>query len=389
VLTSSTGLDTQRPYCSIAMTAETQFLDRTLRAGLLAGVCCWLALFASAFGLGPLPGEQVPIIRTPTVVNDIVFADAVHGWIEVAAVNGSGSFLLRTQDGGETWSRIPLKQGLYRVFFLDQNLGWGLGLARGKNPDRAQALFVTRDGGAAWNYESALPETGVQASAHVASLCFVDAEHGFVIGEGTYGAGLAFRTLDGGKTLQKVEEFTDAQGSTRGVFSDGRQRVWVTGADGLRLTDDWGDTWRGDLKWTGKHPDLSSGEMLAGRTGVVVGGSGQGFIFRTSDNGASWHLSMRSDLAHSFRSVSFWDAAHGCAVGASRLLFCTSDAGQHWDERDVLPDKANSIENKGRFFQKIAFSGGGKHAWLLDSLGVIYQSDNQGARWNRMPLSAR
>jgi hypothetical protein len=77
----------------------------------------------------------------------ISFADATHGWIllrSVSSINFSRGILLRTIDGGESWTRLPNPPIADGLVFVNHRIGALTG-----GPDGKQN-FVTGDGGTTW-----------------------------------------------------------------------------------------------------------------------------------------------------------------------------------------------------------------------------------------------
>jgi hypothetical protein len=84
----------------------------------------------------------------------ISFADPTHGWIllrSVSSINFSRGILLRTTNGGETWSRLPNPAIADGLDFVNHQLGWLTG-----GPDGNQS-FVTADGGTTWTATRVAP----------------------------------------------------------------------------------------------------------------------------------------------------------------------------------------------------------------------------------------
>jgi len=143
-------------------------------------------------------GQQWRIVRRGRVpydhMSDIQFVDDLCGW----AVSTTG--ILRTEDGGETWRyslRATNRNGNYfpvAVQFLDTLNGWAVG--------RFGEVLRSADGGMTWTRVSVPVGTAVDFT----SLSFVDATTGWVVGRD----GLILHTRDGAETwVQQTSEFTD------------------------------------------------------------------------------------------------------------------------------------------------------------------------------------
>lgn len=73
-------------------------------------------------------------------LNDVMFMDMANGWTV-----GDGGVMLRTRDGGLTWSErfMPGADSLKSIGFVDAQRGW----VKGRD---AQLLWLTSDGGTTW-----------------------------------------------------------------------------------------------------------------------------------------------------------------------------------------------------------------------------------------------
>lgn len=128
----------------------------------------------------------------PAVLGQVDFTDTAHGW----AV-GSGT-LLRTADGGATWTGLgePRLSGrclaVSAVHFVSPALGYAIAdktAAGGAGTaEAAGQLLRSTDGGATWSAVPGAP-SGAQA------VCFGTATDGYV-----GAAGRIWRTTDGGST---------------------------------------------------------------------------------------------------------------------------------------------------------------------------------------------
>ena len=70
---------------------------------------------------------------------------------------------------------------LYSVFFVDENTGWAAGSSSG-------LILYTTNGGANWTEQASLN------TAHLRSIYFNDADHGWTVGH----LGRIFNTTNGG-----------------------------------------------------------------------------------------------------------------------------------------------------------------------------------------------
>jgi photosystem II stability/assembly factor-like uncharacterized protein len=204
--------------------------------------------------------------------------------IEFAGNRGyaAGKFgtLLRTDDGGTTWTGIAtgLTQDLGRVWIIDSD---SLVVAGGC------ALRRSDDAGESF---TRLPWTAsdLNCPSPIASLAFPTDQIGYLL----IANGTVFRTADGGRTwsLKTAVPGTPATGGSAGQPSD----LFFTGPD----------------------------------TGVVVVG---GHIYRTTDQGGSWTLVKTQGAP--LKGLFFVDGNSGYAVGSGTLVLETTDGGINWTER--------------------------------------------------------
>jgi len=223
------------------------------------------------------------------------------------------------------------------------------------------ALVVTTDGGATWSTRS----TG--ATGHLRSIDFIDASHGFAVGDG----GVLLATDDGGKKWEVRK--TDVKDNLAGVQFVG-QNGWAVGFDGVILhSSDGGRTWA--AQETGTKESLEGVFFLDADHGWAVGWAGT--ILRTTNGGKSWQM-VRTDAAQwSLSSVYFRDVNNGWAVGFSGQILRTTDGGVTWKSQPSPVHAALS---------SVAFDKANR-GWIAadDSLLV---SDNGGESWRAVPVDS-
>ena len=161
-------------------------------------------------------GIEGPIgIGFAFVQGDVVFTDAQHGW----AVGGL-SQVIKTDDGGEHWTRAALSCGVYpcranmfAVAFADDQHGWIVG----------EGAFRTSDGGAHWPHQD-MPMRG-----WIQDVQFLDEGDGWLAT--TWGE--MWFTVNGGERWRKL---TGESGfALRGLHLLDRQHGWFVGDGGTIL----------------------------------------------------------------------------------------------------------------------------------------------------------
>lgn len=202
----------------------------------------------------------------------IVFSDSIDGRFVI----------IRTLDGGKTWTRIPAgslppaldnegafaASGTNVAVFGKQHVWIGTGAA-----SRSRVLH-SADAGATWTVAdtplAAGPSTGIF------SIAFRDARHGIVVG-GDYSkedeaVDNAAITSDGGKTWKLVAGLTGYRSVVAYVGASRGAQIWMAiGPTGSDLSTDDGKTWR---QMSSLGFDTVAVARGAGRTPPALFGAG-------------------------------------------------------------------------------------------------------------------
>jgi photosystem II stability/assembly factor-like uncharacterized protein len=149
-----------------------------------------------------------------------------QGWIA-----GWSGVILHTNDGGATWGKqiSGTFQSLDALYFADELHGWAAGWVG--------TILRTTDGGKTWENASVGGAIWSLSGIH-----FVDRNRGWAVGFG----GLILHSEDGGKTWKEQKSPLNVR--LEAVRADAQGRVWIACDNGLLVTTDGGNTWRGVMQ---------------------------------------------------------------------------------------------------------------------------------------------
>ena len=314
------------------------------------------------------------------------FLGATQGLMtEPTPFPGPNPTLLRTDDGGDHWTPIPLAPDIGASpnlpFFLDLLHGWVMVRTGRSDTTEDATIFKTDDGGLDWTIAASVDpiswlSRGLREEGLKRWLWFRTVADGLLGTVQPDGSVAVYVTHDGGTdwrlaplpppaggwnagdTLTPLPPTISADGEGAMIVVDtsrtgGRPRVGRPVSFGLASvvvyhTRDGGDTWDVPLP---APPDvnvnLADPTFLAGATfvngarGWLTAGASS---LVTSDSGRTWNRTGQLPSGRSFLqlapvddSVAVGEATIGLAPGAPWVLFLTEDAGRTWREMPGPP----------------------------------------------------
>jgi photosystem II stability/assembly factor-like uncharacterized protein len=235
-------------------------------------------------------------VPTRALLTAVYFHDDKLGWVV-----GHDETILRSEDGGETWTRTHAapdkEQPLLDVWFKDADTGFAFG-AYG-------TILASSDGGRSWTQQAFDPkplierpkpaaskesdeylDEGAASDMHLNAVARADDGKLYLAAE----AGHLFRSDDEGAT--GLELPSPYEGSFFGVLPLEGATVLAFGLRGhLYRSEDWGATWR-ETK-TGTVAMLTNGLRVDSQTIVITGLAGSLLVSR--DGGKSFELRQQGD----------------------------------------------------------------------------------------------
>ncbi|MCA1564672.1 MAG: hypothetical protein LC803_03235 [Acidobacteria bacterium] len=249
----------------------------------------------------------------------VYFVDEARGW----AVGSRGA-LLATTDGGRVWAvrRAPTEDTLRDVYFVNERTGWlvcdrSIYLLRTKEEPRSYLLRTT-DGGETW---SRVEVTGADVDVLLTRVAFVDAARGWAFGE----MGALYATTDGGASWKR-QTLPTKHLLLGGAFLPAGQG-WLVGAGNTILYNPDGARWLAGGSPASVETRFNAVSFVEQRRGWAVGE--RGLVLATVNGGRAW-FRQESNVDVDLLDVKFIDAEEGWASGAGGTIIHTTDGGANW-----------------------------------------------------------
>jgi photosystem II stability/assembly factor-like uncharacterized protein len=300
----------------------------------------------------------------------------------VVWASGSGSVVLRSADGGDSWQRLPPPStdllDFRDINAINDTTAYVLSIDNGP----LSRIYKTTDAGKTWT----LQFRNEDPKAFYDAMSFWDADRGMAVSDSVAGRFVILMTEDGGRNWARIppdklpaalpnEGAFAASGTNVAMF--GTDHVWIaTGAAStarvLRSTDR-GRTWQiapTPIIATPASAGIYSIAFRDALHGVVVGGDyskprdATDNVAITSDGGATWTLVKERGLS-GFRSLVAY------MPGSASTFFATGPAGS-----DISTDDGKTwtpVEGPG--FHTFTFAPGKTFGWGAGSAGRVGRID--------------
>ena len=232
---------------------------------------------------------------------DVVFSSVNEGWIRARGT------LLHTSDGGESWSPAAHLR-------RDLDMGFGSGSVVGSTrfqihvPTTGSGVFRTDDGGATWIRVGELPRNAYER------IFFIDEQHGWVIAD-FQEKSIGF-TTDGGKTWDFVNEKVSNRSPQIKFVNP--TTGWAFGQDGSTLlaSVDGGHIWKRQYTGIPSYHPLHGMVFLNEREGFIAA---EDKVIHTTNGGGAWQT-VGTFPPSTVYALSFPDSSHGWVVGKNGYI---------------------------------------------------------------------
>lgn len=286
-------------------------------------------------------------LRAPTFswLYDVTFVSATKGFIV-----GAGGTVLETADGGATWTKRKnlTDDTIRQIIFSDPNNGWILCERDifNRGPKSSSYLMRTNDGGETWEKV----DFSGGGRDRVTRLFFNSKGAGIAIGED----GVIYDYHPGRGTWDRqINAFRNLL--LGGMFNDDRTATIVGGGGSVFYSDDGGSSWE-PSSVSGNPAGRIYSVFFLNRSNGWIAGAG-GTILQTMNAGRSWRL-QASGVTADLTDIGFINSAEGFAVGADGTILHTMNAGNVWvQEISGIKHRLERIAFNGRRAVAVGFGG--------------------------------
>ncbi|MBZ9784489.1 hypothetical protein K9857_23400 [Pseudomonas sp. REP124] len=243
------------------------------------------AMLATALSLLGCAVWSAPVLSADAPASDVVYSvesakaskslvlDVAHAGKRLVAVGDRGH-ILYSDDQGSTWTqaKVPTRQLLTSVFFVDDKHGWAVG--------HDAQILASEDGGVTWTKQF----EDLKRESPLLDVWFQDASSGFAVG--AYGALLA--TTDGGKNWEDVSDRLDNEDQyhLNAIAAVKDAGLFIVGEQGsMYRSADWGQTWE---KLEGPYEGSLFGVIGTAQPNTLLAYGLRGNLYRSTDFGSTW-----------------------------------------------------------------------------------------------------
>lgn len=292
----------------------------------------------------------------------------------VAWASGGDGTVLRTTDGGRTWTRHPVPDADGLDFRDVDATSAATAHVLSIGPGEASRIYQTTDSGATWTERF----RNVEPSAFFDAMAFAGTTRGVAISDSVGGRFVIRETSDGGRTWtpvppERLPPAREGEGAFAASGSNvslvGRDRIWIglSSSRVLRSTD-------GGRTWTVHDTPVAAAEATGifsvafrdAQHGVVVGGDYRNeaatgdHAALTSDGGTTWSRPTGRTVS-GFRSAVVW------VPRRDRTLLAVGPNGADWSTDDGRSWQPAG----GEGYDALSLAPAGDVGWAVGSNGRI------------------
>ena len=271
--------------------------------------------------------------------------------------------LYESRDGGLTWTHLPALEGI-----SVEALALFPGDPRRMVAGTRKGIFLSTDGGAAWERISPAGDLELQA---ITAVAFHPAEPATIFAGTTH---LPWKTTDGGRTWNSIRTGMLDDSDVFSIYVDPQQpqRVFASACSGIYRSENGGASWRKFLGIPGTQRRTHIIRRDPARPEVIFAGTTVGLL-RSLDNGVTWD--RRNQLP--INSLAF-------DPHQPNILYLATESAGIWKSADG--GETFQALNAGFVNRRVgAVTAAGRRLYLntlQDGVfGGVFSSADQGRTW--------
>jgi photosystem II stability/assembly factor-like uncharacterized protein len=232
----------------------------------------------------PRPAEMMPLASKSLLL------DVTNTGERLVAVGDRGHILLSAN--GNDWAQapVPVRAPLTAVHFVDAQNGWAVG--------HDATILRTQDGGQTWTLQNFEPELEYP----FLDVLFLDAERGFAVGA----YGLMYQTFDGGESWNEADApaIRDEEVHFNSITRLADGQLFIAGEMGmLGVSADQGQTWE---RLESPYKSSFFGALPMGNSGALIYGL-RGTVYTATDVRGKWTELQTGTVATMFGGTTLPD----------------------------------------------------------------------------------
>jgi photosystem II stability/assembly factor-like uncharacterized protein len=268
----------------------------------------------------PTPGWADQVSNTENYLESV---DAVNP--SVAWVAGDNATLLRTVDGGATWTPVNgnlTSEDFFNISAVDAQMA-----VTTTSTASGTYLFRTTNGGASWD------TVYYQDGGFLDAIHMYDANDGIAVGDPVGGKWTVLKTTDGGATRARIATEPDQVGgewgAVNGLSTIGKTHIWFsqgTATNRNYRSTDGGLTWASStVPWSsGFSPAIHFNDEMYG----VAARSNGTAAARSTDGGATW---TAITIPSSGSIYGVWGSGLDFYITRGEKVYRSTDRGVTWE----------------------------------------------------------
>lgn len=259
---------------------------------------------APAVEVKPRAAELMPLTAKSLLL------DVVSAGDKLVAVGDRGGIIVSTDGATWTQAQVPARAALTAVHFPDPNNGWAVG--------HDATIVRTQDGGKTWSLQNFKPEL----EKPFLDVFFLDANRGFAVGA----YGLLYATTNGGQTWTEPEApaIRGEELHFNAITRLGNGDLFIAGESGMLAVSSDGQNWQ---RLSSPYDSSLFGVLPVGTKGALIFGL-RGNAYLTQDvRAGKWNKVVTNSVSSMFGGTAL-PSGELAMVGLNGVILITDASGK-------------------------------------------------------------